>query len=192
LTWGAKYAIKKPLFRENWDKALNMIINVNKISEKGLALNDTIDIDNSQLLEDESDFLERVEYQIFFKKQERRIQAQGRIKTAISLLCVRCLEPFELRIHSNFDIILFPKESIDQRSTALEEDELEYIFYENDQIDAEKILIEQVNLFIPFKPVCKAECKGICPSCGANLNRGACPCDQAKNEIKFLFEKAKR
>ena len=52
--------------------------------------------------------------------------------------------------------------------------------------------VEQVNLFVPFKPVCQTDCKGICPGCGANLNRGACPCDQARNEIKFLFEKVKR
>ena len=169
-----------------------MIINVNKISEKGYALSDTVDIDSARLLEDESFFLEDIEYQIFFKRQDRRIQAQGRIKTAISLVCVRCLEPFELKINSRYDIILFPKELVDQRSTALGNEELEYIFYENDQIDLEKILIEQVNLFVPFKPVCKAECKGICPGCGANLNRGACPCDQGKNEIKFLFEKVKR
>ncbi|MCU0275862.1 MAG: DUF177 domain-containing protein [Acidobacteria bacterium] len=169
-----------------------MIVNVNKISEKGYALNDTLDIDNAQLLEEGSGFLEGVEFQLFFKRQDRRIQAQGKIKTVISLDCVRCLEPFELRINSHFDIILFPKELIDTRSTALEEEDLEYIFYENDQIDVEKILVEQVNLFIPFKPVCKNECKGICPGCGANLNMGACPCDQAKNEIKFLFEKVKR
>ena len=169
-----------------------MIIDVNKISDKGYALNDTIEIDNSQLLEDDSSFLESIDFQIFFKKQDRRIQAQGQIKTAISLVCVRCLEPFELKINSRFDIILFPKEMIDQRSTALEDEDLEYIFYDNDQIDLEKILVEQVNLFIPFKPVCRAECKGICPGCGANLNRGACPCDQAKNEIKFMFEKVKR
>jgi DUF177 domain-containing protein len=169
-----------------------MIIDVNKISDKGYALNDTIEIDNSQLLEDDSSFLESIDFQIFFKRQDRRIQAQGKIKTAISLVCVRCLEPFELKINSRFDIILFPKEMIDQRSTALEDEDLEYIFYDNDQIDLEKILVEQVNLFIPFKPVCRAECKGICPGCGANLNRGACPCDQAKNEIKFMFEKVKR
>ena len=41
---------------------------------------------------------------------------------------------------------------VDQRSTALEDEDMEYIFYENDQIDLEKILVEQVNLFIPFKP----------------------------------------
>jgi uncharacterized protein len=169
-----------------------MIINVNKISDKGHALNDTLDIDSAQLLEDGGGFLEGVEFQLFLKRQERRIQAQGRIKTSISLDCVRCLEPFELKINSRFDIILFPKELVDPRSTALGDEDLEYIFYENDQIDVEKILIEQVNLFIPFKPVCHADCKGICPSCGANLNRGACPCDQAKNEIKFLFEKVKR
>ena len=169
-----------------------MIINVNKISEKGYALNDTIDLDNSHLLEDESFFLEGVDYQVLFKRQDQRIQAQGKIQTAISLVCVRCLEQFELKINSRFDIILFPKEMVEQRSTALDEEDLEYIFYDNDQIDLEKILVEQVNLFIPFKPVCRADCKGICPGCGANLNRGACPCDQAKNEIKFLFEKVKR
>ena len=37
-----------------------------------------------------------------------------------------------------------------------------------------------------------AETQYTCPGCGANLNMGACPCDQAKNEIKFLFEKVKR
>jgi uncharacterized protein len=169
-----------------------MIINVNKISDKGYALNDSIDLDNANLLEEGSFFLESVDYQVLFKKQDQRIQAQGNIQTAISLICVRCLEQFELKIHSRFDIILFPKEMVEQRSTALDEEDLEYIFYENDQIDLEKILVEQVNLFIPFKPVCRGDCKGICPSCGANLNRGACPCDQAKNEIKFLFEKVKR
>lgn len=169
-----------------------MIVNVNKISDKGYALDDTLDIDNALLLEEGSSFLEHVEFQLFFKRQDRRIQAQGRIKTVIALDCVRCLEPFHLKINSRFDIILFPKEMIDGRSTALEDEDLEYIFYENDQIDVEKILVEQVNLFIPFQPVCKPECKGICPSCGANLNRGACPCDPAKSEIKFLFEKVKR
>lgn len=169
-----------------------MIINVNKISDKGYALNDSIELDNSHLIEEGSFFLEGVDYQVLFKKQDQRIQAQGNIQTAISLVCARCLEQFELKIHSRFDIILFPKELVEQRSTALGEDDLEYIFYENDQIDLEKILVEQVNLFIPFKPVCRADCKGICPSCGANLNRGVCPCDQAKNEIKFLFEKVKR
>ncbi len=169
-----------------------MIINVNTIPDKGYALSDTIDIDSSQLLEEGSGFLEGIEFQLFFKRQDRRIQAQGRIKTVISLDCVRCLEPFDLKINSCFDIIFFPKEMVDQRRAALGEEDLEYIFYENDQIDVEKILVEQVNLFIPFKPVCKTECKGICSSCGANLNRGVCPCDLAKNEIKFLFEKVKR
>jgi uncharacterized protein len=174
------------------EKEKPMIINVNRIAEQGLALNDTIDLDSARLLEDESFFVEGLNYQIFFKRENQRIQAQGKIKTAISLVCVRCLEQFELKINSRFDIILFPKELVDVRSTSLDEEELEYIFFENDQIDLEKILIEQVNLFIPFKPVCSPDCKGICPDCGANLNRSACPCEQSKNEIKFLFEKVKR
>jgi uncharacterized metal-binding protein YceD (DUF177 family) len=96
-----------------------MIINVNRIAEQGLALNDTIDLDSARLLEDESFFVEGLNYQIFFKRESQRIQAQGKIKTAISLACVRCLEQFELRINSRFDIILFPKELVYVRSTSL-------------------------------------------------------------------------
>lgn len=191
MTARVKYVIKVALFVQ-LEKEKPMIINVNRISEQGLALNDTIDMDSALLLEDESFFLEGLNYQIVLKRENQRIQAQGKIKTTISLVCVRCLEQFELKINSRFDIILFPKEMVNLRSTSLDEEELEYIFFENDQIDLEKILIEQVNLFIPFKPVCNHDCKGICPGCGTNLNHNACPCEESKNEIKFLFEKVKR
>jgi uncharacterized protein len=182
---GAEIWYKNELVYLRLEKEKAMIINVNRISEQGYALNDTIDIDSTHLLEDESFFLEGLNYQIIFKRENQRIQAQGKIKTTISLVCVRCLEQFELKINSRFDIILFPKEMVDLRSTSLDEEELEYIFFEND-------LIEQVNLFIPFKPVCNPGCKGICPGCGANLNISACPCEESKNEIKFMFEKVKR
>jgi uncharacterized protein len=169
-----------------------MIIKVNNISEKGIAFNDAIELESSRLLENESDFQEPLNYEIFFRREEHRIRATGRIRTVVSLGCVRCLERFDLKINSKFDIILFPIERVERKSAALEDEEMEYIFYENDQIDIEKILSEQVNLFIPFNPVCHAGCRGICVNCGINMNVEPCQCEMSKSEITFNFDKIKR
>jgi len=76
------------------------------------------------------------------------------------------------------------------KGTSLNPDDMEYIFYEGDQIDVEKILSEQVNLFIPTNPICSSQCRGICPTCGINLNRGTCNCEEPRHSITFLFEKS--
>ncbi len=169
-----------------------MIIQVNNISEKGIAFNDAIELESSRLIENESFFQEPLNYEILFRREDQRIRATGRIRTVVSLGCVRCLERFDLKINSKFDIVLFPIERVERKSTALEDEEMEYIFYENEQIDIEKILSEQVNLFIPFNPVCHANCRGICPNCGVNMNTGSCRCESSKCEITFNFDKIKR
>jgi len=43
------------------------------------------------------------------------------------------------------------------------------------------VLLEQVLLAVPLKIVCKADCKGLCPSCGRNRNLETCDCAE-KNE----------
>ena len=63
---------------------------------------------------------------------------------------------------------------------------MEYIFYEDDQIDLDKILFEQINLFIPMHPRRHADCRGICPNCGSNLNGYSCQCEAPeRNQILF-------
>jgi len=146
-------------------------------------------LDGNLLLEDDSFFQEAVDYAVLLKRDGQGIRAQGKIRTTISLQCVRCLEHFNLKINSTFDLIFFPIELADRKNTALNPDDMEYIFFEGGQINLEKLLIEQINLFIPFNPLCRQDCRGICPNCGSNLNQDACQCEESKNEIHFLFKK---
>ena len=37
---------------------------------------------------------------------------------------------------------------------------------------------EQLYLALPMKPLCREDCKGLCPNCGTNWNRGTCDCKQ--------------
>ena len=50
-------------------------------------------------------------------------------------------------------------------------------FYENDEIDLGQLMQEQFYLALPMKPLCKDDCKGLCPNCGTNLNKATCDCN---------------
>lgn len=169
-----------------------MFIDTNKISEKGLIVSDSVSLDENLLIEENSFSLDDLKYHILFKRDGDRIKAKGNIKTLISLKCVRCLDNYDLKVDSNFDIILFPITLVNPENNSINSDEMEYIFYEDNRIDLVKILIEQINLFIPYNPICKPDCKGICPNCGVNLNHGKCKCENSSKELNFVFNKIKR
>jgi uncharacterized protein len=169
-----------------------MFIDTNKISEKGLIVSNSFSLDEDMLIEENAFFLDDLKYHVLFKQDVDRIEAKGNIKTMISLGCVKCLDDFELNIDLNFDIILFPTNLVNSESHSIGSDEMEYIFYDDNRIDLIKILLEQINLFIPYNPICKPNCKGICPNCGTNLNYAKCKCENSSNELNFLFNKIKR
>ena len=54
--------------------------------------------------------------------------------------------------------------------------DLDITYLSNDYIDLKDVLTEQLQLQIPFQPLCKESCKGICANCGADLNVGRCAC----------------
>lgn len=96
-----------------------------------------------------------------------------------TLVCSRCLgeftEPLDVSFEEEF-IELAPDEG------RVEEDEEEesgrtVSFYSGDEIDLTDPLRENILLELPMKPLCDEECKGLCPTCGTNLNEGACKCE---------------
>jgi uncharacterized protein len=171
-----------------------MFIDTNKIGIKGLHLEDSIEPDEDLLIEDDSFFADALTFSVHLSREGQKIKARGWIRTLLTLHCVNCLDNFELKVDSKFDLILFPVHLIDTGHSALRADEMEYIFYEGDEIDLEKILMEQVNLFIPYNPSCNDFCKGICPTCGTNLNYEECHCEltSQENDMSIFFSKLKR
>jgi uncharacterized protein len=169
-----------------------MTLDVNEIKKHGFLLEDSLDPDDSLLIEDDSFFNDAIRFSIRFNKLENsKIKAKGWVRTHIFLRCVKCLEMFDYKINSNFDIVFFPAELSGFESSSLKGDDLEYIFYEDNEIDLKRVLLEQINLFIPVNPVCDSDCKGICPNCGSNLNKEKCKCENPVKDVNLLFDKLK-
>ncbi len=84
--------------------------------------------------------------------------------------CSRCLK--ELERHMTLEIT-FPV------AVALENEKSdadEYIIPQNGKIDLHQICRDNFILNLPFRELCSENCKGLCPQCGADLNKGSCSC----------------
>ena len=66
-----------------------------------------------------------------------------------------------------------------------ENDDDDYIVVENRELDLEELTREEILLSLPSKVLCKDDCKGLCPQCGANLNVNKCDC---KKEVDPRME----
>ena len=97
---------------------------------------------------------------------------QGDFSSSTPAVCVRCLVDFSQALHTEFtELYYFPKMVEENTSTG---DEPELILPEDGYIDLSPLLREYLLLEIPIKPLCRADCKGLCLDCGANLNQGGC------------------
>lgn len=104
---------------------------------------------------------------------------RGSMAAAVELECVRCLEPFRLDLEEALDLLFLPPSAnvgSSDEEHELKDDDLSVSFYHDDQIDLSLLIREQLYLALPMKPVCRADCAGLCPTCGVNRNLTQCEC----------------
>jgi uncharacterized protein len=116
------------------------------------------------------------------RKDREAYRVTGRVQTRLRLECGRCLEPFEVPIDSAFELRYVPAptgaaDEADEREVA--EDDLTTAYYRDETLDLGELMHEQFVLALPMKPLCSDACKGLCPACGTNLNKGGCDCKPA-------------
>ena len=123
-------------------------------------------------------------FDIFKDKQQFRLV--GRVETTLELPCSRCLEPFTLPVEQTFDLRYQPHaQNAGEGEREIEEDDLTTAFYEDDEIDLGQLMREQFYLSLPMKPLCAEDCRGLCPVCGTNLNRGTCDCKRSWDDPRL-------
>ena len=122
-----------------------------------------------------------------------RYRVAGHLTGEIELDCSRCLEPFTFPMATDFDLRYVPRtENVGEGEREVEEDDLATAFYDDDQIDLGHLIMEQFQLALPMKALCKEACKGLCPSCGTNLNTGSCDCSAKWEDPRLAALKALR
>jgi uncharacterized protein len=119
----------------------------------------------------------RITGTVLLAKHGRDILLRGHLAGHLDLACSRCLVAFAAPVAADFDLLLVPgPEAVTGEEEELSQTDLDLDYYTGEVIDLESLLREQIILMIPLKPLCTEACQGLCPHCGANLNRETCQC----------------
>ena len=110
--------------------------------------------------------------------------ATGTFKGDLTVACSRCVEPVKLTINEKLLVTFMPKSEMPIDDVDAEEgaevpaEDLDLFPYEGEVVDLEPLFREQFVLAVPYAPLCKEDCKGLCPQCGTDLNTGTCACQK--------------
>ena len=168
-----------------------MVLNLGRIAER-----ESYSFDGRFSVETEEGETAECDTEVTGKVTRRgsRLLLGVHLLSVIRVTCSRCLEAFDLRIESGFDLVLHREE----RARLPEEmDEEDFILLTDDiekRFDIFPRVREAILLELPMRFLCDEGCAGLCATCGANLNEGACACSRERGDprwgdLKKLFGK---
>jgi len=118
-----------------------------------------------------------VEGDIKLIRTDKGILARATLHTETEVICSRCLSSFIYPLNIEFEEEYFPTvDIVEGNSLALPGEPGCFTIDEHHILDLIEAIRQYALLGIPMKPLCGANCAGLCPDCGQNLNRGTCNC----------------
>lgn len=137
-----------------------------------LPLSGHLDEGSYSLGEREFELPGGIDYDLALTNAGEGILATGMLKCHVVGTCDRCLEPAEFDVAAEVDEYYLFEEPQD---VADDEDEADYELVSPDRtIDLSGALLAALVMETPFVVLCREDCRGLCPVCGANLNEVDC------------------
>jgi uncharacterized protein len=108
------------------------------------------------------------------------ILVTGAVSGTTVVQCARCLTEFDSRIEADLcELFVAPGHDIRQSGA---DDTYRVI---RSEIGLEPMLRDAMTLALPLHPLCRADCKGLCAQCGADLNAGDCGCVEDESDPRW-------
>lgn len=128
-------------------------------------------------------------YELEMNRVGTTVRVRGRVSAGVECQCGRCLTEFPVPVASAVQLELVPADSIADsaadREYLLSGEEMNVAVYRNEEIDLADLVYEQIQLSLPMSPVCREDCRGLCPVCGSNLNEAPCAGHEDRGESPF-------
>jgi len=112
--------------------------------------------------------------------------AAGTFTGHVVVACSRCVNEMRIAIEETLRVTFMPPsemptdddEPASEDGAEVTEGDLDLFPFDGDKIDLEPLFREQFVLAIPYAPLCREDCKGLCPQCGIDRNTGTCNCEK--------------
>ncbi len=129
-------------------------------------------IEPDKICEQGLEFSEPLCFTVNIQRKGYKFLFDVKVETTVSVNCDRCLELFDFSVKSEFKFLFeYNKEKADYISGHI--------------LKLRDMIIGEVYVNIPLKKLCNEDCRGLCPSCGANLNEEDCSCKPENSDNPF-------
>jgi uncharacterized protein len=162
-------------------------IEVDRLTEQGESFAHTYAPDELALDDEEAQLTGETRVTGRASRKGEQVRLVGKIETGVEVHCSRCLRPVSVPVEAEFEERYIPAadESVTDELAELKPDDLGFSTYEGESVDVDLLVREQVLLALPMRPLCREDCKGLCPTCGTDLNAEACACEQKEIDPRW-------
>ena len=121
-----------------------------------------------------------LEVDLVYYRSGQEIFFKGSFGGTLEGSCSRCLRSYSFPLNKEFDFVLSPDPSKSGRKIEeLSREDLGLSYYSTEEIELAPLIKEQVMLALPTRPLCHENCRGLCGSCGVDLNKETCACSSS-------------
>ena len=140
-----------------------LICQISNLPDEGIVLEGEVSFEELDIQSDDRFTLDRpMHYCLHVSLAKQDVVVTGRLSATVTAICDRCAEPADLHLEVN-DVLHIYKNILGQ------------------PIDLTEEVREDILLAFPQSFHCSEDCKGICPTCGKNLNEGPCGCGRKED-----------
>lgn len=129
------------------------------------------------------------ELELYLDSDDKNVFAHGHIRGTVTVACSRCVAPCAITFDEPVRVTFLPASEMPKKDEAasgaegegedgaeLDENDLDVFPFDGESVDLEPLIREQFVLAVPFAPLCREDCLGLCDQCGADKNVAPCSC----------------
>ena len=156
-----------------------MFIEIEDLTKEPLCFHHVYAMGEISLAHEDATLNEPVDADFVLTCEDLNLHVDGAVETGIRYTCSRCLKEFSRHLSAPFKLAYLPQPKVKREGEEFElkYEDMEVGFYDGVRLDVNLMVLEQIELALPMKFVCREDCRGLCYKCGADLNEEACRCD---------------
>jgi uncharacterized protein len=172
--------------------ATDVIINVAQRLKAEVGTTRQYDLDDwLPAIRAQAELTEPVRGKVRLTRTNRGILVQADLSTAVRLECSRCLELFVQKLPIRFAEEYIPEVDVETGLPAhIPHESYAFRINEKHELDLAPAVREYGDLELPMQPLCRSDCAGLCPQCGANRNLEPCQCSVSAADERFAVLRA--
>ncbi len=162
---------------------MSLQYNVSTLLKEPIGSTREYEIEDRALVNEDGPELRDVAGEARYLRTNEGILVSAEVQGVEQARCSRCIVEIDIPVTLTFEEMFYPKADI-YSGARLAEPEDQEAFRLNDRwiLDLEEPIRQFWTVALPMQPLCLPDCRGLCPQCGQDWNKGECTCAPPKDE----------